>query len=124
MKITVLLGCLCFASALHAQSFDSTGANRLWAPNPPVVQTPEVVTVPGYGTYTKGQIVKTYSWGFSNNGYAGRVEKGLCLVEPGYPEWSERDLTIFNSKIVMKCPANTKKFILEIDVINTSDGGG
>ena len=121
MRICVLLGALALSTVASAQSYDSTGASRLWGENP---STPsELVPVPEHGSYAIGAVVKAYNWMYFDNGGSGKTEYGVCTARQGGPGFTGLDYAHpYGYKKL--CPTNTDKVRIYESSYSTSNGGG
>ena len=100
-----------------AQTYDSTGASRLWAPTPAKDSAPVIVTVPGYGEFTEGGVVSTFT--YRQDGGGGCLSNnymGICTAKKGAAGYyyQPTNLTV--------CPVGSIRVILTDNIHNSCTG--
>lgn len=78
-RLIAISSLFAISCAANAQTFDSTGGNRLFV----TPQADGSVDVPGYGVWLEGSVVKGASGGGPSCGGGGGTRySGLCIVDP------------------------------------------
>lgn len=91
-----------------AQTFDSTGSARLWAPTPPKDSAPEIIQVPGYGAFADGGVVKGFDYLEDNYGGCQRTQYiGVCTAKKGAPGYR-----YYQNQV---CPVETLKVLIHVE---------